>query len=149
MTAVHDPAVEIGRHILSLMQEKVRLDEENLAAIKSGKKTIDCPTPAFDQVQEDIFAAERKMVAVQATTLPGALAQLLIVASYHEALTGAGKPEDAEYSSGIVRMLWSIRSVLESASGTSGDNFGAKSYMLDRLNPFHDDAERLAEGGAS
>ncbi len=147
MTAAHDPAVEMGQHILSLMQEQTRLDKENLAAIRRGDKTFGSPTPAFDQVQKDIFATEYKMVAVQATTLAGALAQLLLVASYHEALTNTETPENAEFSRGIVRMLWSIRGVLEKASGTSGDNFGAKSYMLDRLNPFRDDAKHLGGAG--
>ena len=144
-----DPVVGAVKNMAALYEQHTQHDEDHMEAIRAGLKSLDDEDSLGGEVLRQVYMIEDKIVSMQATSLAGALGQLILAASLFDFLTALDDDSNRqEVAVKIVPLLWSIRRVLERESGASSEDFGARHYMADHLNPFRDGTERLS-GGAS
>lgn len=130
-----DLVVDLGNKLAALRREVLRLDQEGVDAVARGERQVSDPNPEFEKVEQEADAVENEMIATQARSLAGALAQIPLASCYAERLTMFDPPDPADFDR-VKRLLWSIRRVLERESGVSGKDLAAGAYMPDKQDPF-------------
>lgn len=119
-----DPVVELAHELPPLWKERKALAEraEQTPAVELRLQTV----------VDTIEALESRITTLQATTLSGAHAQLLIAAGYIENFQPGDNVE--ELLPKLHRLLYSALLVLEHESGIDPESVAADSYIPD--NPF-------------
>ena len=138
----HDPVVDAAKRMATLYHQGAQRDVEHTALVQAGSVEAGSEDDIHSAIMRGVYAAEDEIVARQAITLVGALAQTILAASLLDYMSSLADSDSQEkVFKKIVPLLWSIRGALEKDSGVSGKDFAARYYMPDHLNPLHDAGE--------
>lgn len=134
MVAVSDPIADAGRLVAVLNR---KLNEDQDAGLQLAARNGERYRLKEDVLQELIRDAAGQIASATATSIEGAMAQVMLTMSIADDLaTWAPDNVSSEMLPLVERCLYSVLGLLARLSGTDPVSLGAEAYMSDRSNPW-------------
>ena len=131
-TTASDPVAKIGRDLATNWHQTWRIDEEPQPAAALHRHRLD---RLEMHLSDRRYALEAMAAEIQASSLEGAMVQLMLAHSQADLIAADGKESmDAEMRT-VSKLLHSALSVLERVTGTPREELGGEVYMSRDLDP--------------